>query len=125
MSFYILNAIFLMAYYAANKYFFTGLDGASYYIGLTLCVVAAKLFSSKKDDPAGDTFIMNALIPLAAIAMIAWSLWRYVTPEVTASPDSDIAQAESFISSGSMMLICAGIGGTVLAFSVGRLLNRR
>jgi len=80
MSFGILNAVLVLLYWAITKNFFPELSGANYYFGLALCVIAAKVFASRKDNPAVDSIVFRALLPLTGTAVILpWSVNRFPT----------------------------------------------
>lgn len=115
MSFGILNAVLVLLYWAITKKFFPELSGANYYFGLALCVMAAKVFASRKKDPPVDNIVFRALLPLTGTAMIVAGIWVYSTPVDITPSDSDFALvsepfpeeifAVAYVTAGIMILI--------------------
>lgn len=97
--------------------FFPELSGANYYFGLALCVIAAKVFASRKENPAVDSIVFRALLPLTGTAMIVAGVWVYSASApvdviqtgndfaLVSEPFPDEMLAVAWITAGSMILI--------------------
>jgi len=124
MSFGVLNAVLVLLYWAITKNFFPELSGANYYVGLALCVIAAKVFASRKESPASDSIVFNALLPLVGTAMIVGGLWLYSTPEDITPSGSEFAQVSEPFPDEMFTVACVAAGMMILVICVMRLLRK-
>lgn len=124
MSFGILNAVLVLLYWAITKNFFPELSGANYYFGLALCVIAAKVFASRKESPEGDSIVFRALLPLTGTAMIVAGVWAYSVPEDITPPDSVFAPVSTPFPEEIFAVACVTSGILILIMSIIRLLRK-
>ena len=124
MSFGILNAVLVLLYWAVTKNFFPELSGAEYFFGLALCVIAAKVFASKKESPEGDSIVFCALLPLMGTAMIVTGLWTYFVPEDITPSDSVFSQVSEPFPEEIFAVACVTTGSIILIMSVIKLLRK-
>ena len=124
MSFGILNAVLVLLYWAVTKNFFPELSGAEYFFGLALCVMAAKVFASKKESPEGDSIVFRALLPLMGTAMIVTGLWTYSVPEDITPSDSVFSQISEPFPEEIFAVACVTTGSIILIMSVIKLLRK-
>lgn len=124
MSFGILNAVLVLLYWAITKNFFPELSGANYYFGLALCVIAAKVFGSKKENPPVDNILFRALLPLTGTAMIVAGVWAYSAPVDITPSDSDFALASEPFPEEFFAVACVTTGILILIMSIIKLLRK-
>lgn len=124
MSFGILNAVLVLLYWAVTKNFFPELSGAEYFSGLALCVIAAKVFASKKESPEGDSILFCALLPLMGTAMIVTGLWLYSAPEDITPTDGSIALVSEPFPEEIFTVACITTGSIIMIMSVIKLLRK-
>ncbi|WP_427021534.1 hypothetical protein [Pantoea sp. FN0302] len=124
MSFGVLNAVLVMGYCIISKCFFLELHGASYFFGLALCVIAAKIFASGKKNPAGDEMIFRLLFPFTGLAMIIAGIWFYPATEAITASESDIVQASGAFPEEVFTLFFISMGGIILILSMVRMLKK-
>ena len=124
MSFWLLNAVLVLLYWAITKNFFPELSGANYYFGLALCVIAAKVFASRKVSPEGDSIVFRALLPVTGLAMTVAGLWLYSAPADITPPDSDFALVSEPFPEEIFAVACVTTGILIMIMSIIRLLRK-
>ncbi|RPD91194.1 hypothetical protein BBB56_23515, partial [Candidatus Pantoea deserta] len=104
--------------------FFPELSGANYYFGLALCVIAAKVFASRKESPEGDSIVFRALLPLIGTAMIVAGVWAYSASVDITPSDNDFALVSEPFPEEIFAVACVTTGILILIMNIIRLLRK-